>query len=71
MKTIDHLIKTTAHFICENCGDTAQIIIPAKGKNKISYCCTARYEAYWNDTGESVVKRIKDRKEYKVKRDRY
>lgn len=62
MKKVPHLVKVTAHFICENCGDNTQIIIPEKGTSKKSYCCSATYEAYW-DGDETVVHRVKKEKE--------
>lgn len=59
---VEHLIKITAHFICEECGDTTSINIPLQGKSKRSYCCSARYEAFW-DGDETVVRRIKQKEE--------
>lgn len=65
MKTIEHLLRVEAVFVCPNCGDTARIPVPHKGKSKKTYCCSRTYEAYF-DGDNTVVREVKkQRKEGK------
>lgn len=41
---INFLVKKMVVFICEKCGDTIQMNVPANGTtNTRSYCCSATY----------------------------
>lgn len=57
---IEYIVKRSAIFVCERCGDIIEMKIPSEG-NKVdkSYCCKARYQIT-NDGHNIFIDRLAD-----------